>query len=191
MRMGSRRELPTELLAVVPVTQSIGVVIPGSIHTTRQEKVANEYRATHIRAITSRIGLTVPLVCRTEEHMIGGLAVVPGLRSHSLHQVRVGKAARVGSEPAESCPVGLVRKPVLIVVGIEVHRDTPLPLVAAAQGLNGRRSGPSECRQEHTRQNGDDHQQLNEREGGRSGGRIPAGSHCEALIHLAPKERQW
>jgi hypothetical protein len=115
--------------------------------------------------------------------MIGGLAVIPRLRSHILHQVLVGKAASIGSEPTQPRPVGIVWKPVLIVVGIEDHRDTPLPLVAAAQGLNGRGSGPGECRQEHARQNGDDgddYQQLNEREGGRSGGRIPAGSHCEA-----------
>lgn len=167
---GSRRELPTQLLAVVPVTQSIGVVIPGSIHTTRQEKVTNEYRATHIRAITPRIGLPVPLVGRTEEHMIGRLAVVSGLRGHILHQVLVGEAAGVGSEPAQAGAVGIVWESVFVVVGIEVHTDTPLPLVTTAESFDGRGSSPGECRQEHARQNGDDgndYQQLNEREGGR------------------------
>ena len=130
----------------MPVTQSIGVVIPGSIHTTRQEKVTDEHRATDVRAITPRIGLTVPLVGRTEEHMIGSLSVIPRLRSHILHQVLVGKAASVGSEPAQAGAVGVVRESVFVVVGVEVHRDAPLPLVAAAQCFNGRGSGPSECR---------------------------------------------
>ena len=129
---GSGGKLATHLLAVMPVTQTVGVVIPGTIHAAWEKEIPNENRPAAVRSVAPGVGLSVPLIGWAEENVIGRLAVVPRLWGRILHQVLVREVPGTGSQPTQPGSVSVVGKPVLIVIGIEVHRDPPLPLIAAA-----------------------------------------------------------